>query len=277
VDAVIRQPGIHFLLLGAVLFGLLRWNEGPASGAANASDEERLFRAALDRGVARADPIVRRRLLRDMRFLAPEDSRDDAALLAEAWRLELERADPVVRRRLVQRMEFVAFARADAREPDDAELRAALAREPERWRRPARVRLSHVHLSRDHWGTELEAAARALRARLESRPPDAAERLGDPFLWGSHWPLLSEQELTARVGPELARAAFAAPVGRWSAPHPSSYGMHLVWVHEVDPGGSPAFDEVRGALRERVRENRRREERARLLASLGAVDGDLPR
>ncbi len=272
-----RHPGVHFLLLGAVLFGLVRWNEGPAPGAADASDEERLFRAALDRGVARADPIVRRRLLRDMRFLVPGDPRDEAALLAEAWRLGLDRADPVVRRRLIQRMEFVAFARADAREPDDAELRAVLARDPERWRRPARVRLSHVHLSRDRWGTQLEAAARALQARLESHPADGAERFGDPFLWGSHWPLLSEAELAARVGPELARAAFAAPVGRWSGPHPSSYGMHLVWVHEADPAGPAAFEDVRDALRERVREHRRREERTRLLASLSAIGGDVPR
>ena len=63
--------------------------------------------------------------------------------------------------------------------------RALLAREPERFALPARMRLSHVFLSRDRHGGGLAAADRALAKRLASLAPESAAGLGDPFLLGN--------------------------------------------------------------------------------------------
>jgi hypothetical protein len=129
-----------------------------------AVDDELLLREARERGLHRSDPIVRRRLVRNLRFLSDDPSRSDQELLREALALGMDRTDLVVRRRLIQKMKLMA--QAAAAEPTRAELEAFLARNRERFTQPARVRISHVYLSRDRRGDSLEADARALFDRL---------------------------------------------------------------------------------------------------------------
>jgi hypothetical protein len=264
VDAVklARHPLLHFLLLGALLFAADRARAPQAPDPR--SVDEVLLDEALARGYGRTDPIARRRLQRNARFLHPDDPRDDEALLSEAWTLGLQRSDLVVRRRLIQKMRLLAWSRADADEPGEPELRAAFALRAARWREPARVRISHVYLSRDARGPDLERDARALGPLLEGRAPEAAAGLGDPFLLGAQLPTLSEAELAARLGGDLAAAALAAPAGRWSGPARSAYGAHWIWVHERQPARDLAFEEARPALRAELR-RRRRDEALRTL------------
>ena len=62
----------------------------------------------------------------------------------------------------------------------------------------------------------------------------------------------------------------AAPLAAWAGPIPSSYGLHLVWVHEREPAGVPALGAVRSrvvhALLEERRQARLRERMAALRA-----------
>jgi hypothetical protein len=271
VDAVrlARHPLLHFLLLGALLFTADRARAPQAPRLPDGrSAEQVLLDEALARGYERSDPIARRRLQRNARFLHPDDPRDDEALLQEAYALGLQRSDLVVRRRLIQKMKLLAWSRADADEPGEPELRAAFALRPARWREPARVRISHVYLSRDARGPRLESDARALEPLLEGRSPDDAAALGDPFLLGAQLPALREAELAARLGGDLARVALAAQPGRWSGPARSAYGAHWIWVHQRWPARDLAFEEARPALRSQLRRQRRDQAVRRLVGEL---------
>jgi hypothetical protein len=226
----LRAPLLHFLLLGGGLFTLQAAFSQPGSPASSPDrvvavsaaeverlaqqgwrasgrapspeelehrirewvDEEILFREALALGWSRSDPVVQRRLIQNMRFLGDRADGEPAALLARARVLGLERSDLVVRRRLVERMKLAITATARRAEPDDAELEALLRREPERFRREARVRLTQLYLSRDRHGARLGAAARALLAELVAKGvlPEAAAGRGDPLCrpaTGSTW------------------------------------------------------------------------------------------
>ncbi|MEZ4216876.1 MAG: peptidylprolyl isomerase [Myxococcota bacterium] len=211
-------------------------------------DDEVLHREAVRLGLDRIDPVVRARLVRNMRFLAGEDDpRTDEELYAEALAVGMDRSDIVVRRRLVQQMRFLLEGAAPAAAPSDDELRAYVASRPERYRIPPRVRLTHVYLSRDRRGDALEADARALRARLErdAVPPDAARGLGDPFLHPTDLGLQTEAQLAKQLGPDFARAALALAPGGWQGPVESAYGMHLVWVRERRDAEDPDLESVR--------------------------------
>lgn len=274
-----RRPLLHFLLLGGALFGVEAVLGGasppvpvlevtaaqtrqlredarralgrePSAAELEASvgelvDEELLVRAARELGWHRSDPVVQRRLLMDMRFLG--DAGEDEDLLDRAFSLGLDRSDLVVRRRLAERVRLAVSEAADRRSPSEAELAGLLARSPERFRRPARVRLTHVFLSRDRRGPSLAHDARALLAQLarDGVAPEQASELGDPFLLPAHLPLWSEDALAARLGPDFAHAAVRAPAGRWSGPVASSYGLHAVWVHEREAARLPDLEEVR--------------------------------
>jgi len=196
---------------------------------ATAIDDEILYREALARGLDRDDPVVQRRLVTNMAFVEDDGdrARDEAATLyGTALALGMDRGDLVVRRRLIAQMRALLEEDALRAEPSDAELQQALTREPERFARPARVRLAHV-LMRD--GDAAHATADASRA--------------------TELALQSERDLARLFGAAFARQVFALPTGRWSGPVASPFGQHLVLIHEHEPPRTPALDSVRNQVR----------------------------
>ncbi len=258
--AWLRRPLLHFLAIGAALHALdARLDAGRRSPPPPAlSDEELLYREARALGLERSDPLVRRRLVRDMRFAGAGPAESDDALFAEALALGLDERDLVVRRRLVQRLVLELSAQARRQEPSEAELAACLARHAERFALPARLQLSQLFLSRQRRGDALAEDARALLAELVAArvgPQVAAER-GDPLPPPVELGWRSQRELAASFGEDFARAAFALEPGAWRGPLRSSYGLHLVFVHAHEPSRLPPLAAVRAAVREALLEER---------------------
>lgn len=279
------RPIIHFFLIGTLLFGAERlWTarEVPnqplgeirldaetrerliresvsqtgrapsedelAARAVFWADEEILFREARRIGLDQVDPVVRSRLIRNMRFLGgADDARDDEELYAEALELGMDESDIVVRRRLVQQMRFLLEGTAMRVDPTDEELAAYVASRPERYRIPERVRLSHIYLSRDRRRDALHADAERLLAQLraDAVPASRARALGDPFLHPSDFGLQSQRQLARQLGAEFAADVMNLEPGRWEGPIPSAYGNHLVWIHERETDHEPELETVR--------------------------------
>ncbi len=250
--SVLRVPALHFLLAGALLFGAKavadRTRTAPPSGP-EPSDEELLYREALALGVDRQDPAVRERLVRLGGFVGEERGERDA-LEQEARRLGLERSDVVVRRHLAEIMRLAAGRLDGADMPTDADLRAYLAAHAEAFRAPALVRFTHVYLARDGHGAALEADAEALLDELRRDhvlPADARAR-GDASLVGTDLGPIASAELDRRFGPGFSTGLEEAPLGTWIGPLRSSYGLHLVWIHERVPSRTPPLDSVRARV-----------------------------
>jgi hypothetical protein len=295
-----RVPALHFVLIGGTLFLLAgrsqpgatvrerrtivlgaadvarlrsEWAQqhgappGPAEEAAlvvTAIDEEVLHREALALGLDRNDPLVRARLVQLARYLEEGPVEDEEALERDARALGLDRTDVVLRRYLVQGMRLLAAGPRGAELPAETELQAYLDRHGGEFAQPSRVRLSHVYLSAERRPATLERDARALLARLRSErvSPERAAALGDPFVRGSRLPPAPEADLERTFGPGFAAATRTLPPEAWSGPVPSTYGLHLLWVHERTPARVPALAEVRGQVLHRVLRERR-EERVR--------------
>ncbi|MGZ3444026.1 MAG: peptidylprolyl isomerase [Polyangia bacterium] len=247
--ALVREPWVRFLLLGAALLALhrlvaprppgrridvdgalvdgLRQEQRRRTGALPTADEERA--------------LVQRYV-------------DSEVLYREALAQGLDRGDLIVRRRLVQKMEFLLEADADGREPSDEALRALLGDEAARFSRPARLTLEHVFVARDRHA-DARAEAEELRTRLAAG--DEAARLGDPFLRGRRFAQVSARELAGVFGEPFADAVAALPDDRWSAPIESSFGLHLVRVSARTAARPATLDEVRAPLRQLWRERQR--------------------
>ncbi len=225
-------------------------------------DDRLLLEDAFDRGWHRSDAIALRRLVQNQRFLAPDDPASDLELLERAFEQGMDRSDIVVRRRLLERMRLAIFAGAREPAPTRDELAAYLAAHPARFERPEQARISHVFLSRDRRGESLARDAEALGARLaaESVPPERASEFSDPLLVRSHLPLWSESRIARELGAPFAAEAMEAPVGRWTGPIESAYGLHQAYVHERTPRTQPPLDEVMSEVRAELL--REREQRA---------------
>ena len=225
-------------------------------------EDELLLREARSLGWHLTDGIVLRRLLRNQRFLETDESISDQELLERAFEQDMDKTDLVVRRRLLERMRLLISSQVRARPPSESELEAFLAENADAFRRPERVDLSHVFLSRDRRGDQLLADAEALGRKLreESIAPDRARELGDPFLLSHRIPLSSEASIGRQYGPAFAAEAIRAPGDQWSGPIPSSYGAHMVWVHEKTPAVVPPLDEIRQRVESEVLRERERSE-----------------
>jgi hypothetical protein len=271
IRRTIRSPALHFLGLGALLLVAARTLDGawdpPAPLPADVSDEELLYRAAIELGVDRTDPAVVGRLARLGQFVG-EDRGDEAALEAEARRLGLARSDVVVRRHLAHMMALAA-GRLDRNErPTDAELAARTAE----LTIPARVRFTQVYVSRGRHGARTEADATTLldTLRAEHVSPDDAAARGDAFVTGADIGPIDNVDLDRRFGPGFAAALAAAPAGAWAGPVRSTYGLHLVWVRERLAAETPALDAVRGQLTHRWLQERSAVRAQERLAALRA-------
>ncbi|MEZ4265458.1 MAG: peptidylprolyl isomerase [Myxococcota bacterium] len=281
---VSRRPLAVFLALGAALLGLRTLAAGPveaarptlvvhaptdASGgeAQRRVDDAILVEEGLRLGWASTDPVIRDRLIRNLRFVG--EAGDDAALMERALAMGMARTDLVVRQRLIFRAERLLERGAADQVPSEPELAAHLAAYPDRFVRPSRVRFDQIYLSRDRRGDSAEGEARALAERLGANPGAAFDRgLGDPLATARPGRSATRGELARDYGAPFADAVFEAPIERLSGPHPSPFGWHLVLVREREGEVRPQLAEVRDALTASWRHAQRDAVRRRLLAQL---------
>lgn len=234
-------------------------------------DEERLYREALARGLDVGDPGVEARLIEKMLFLDDAASTADApALVAQARSLGLDHDDVVIRRLLAEKLRLVATTLDPHERPDEAALRYAYHVRAEGLRAPARLHFVHVFLSRDRRGSATASDSTALRRRIEAEgiPPTDAIALGDPFPGGHVFADRTADEVARQLGRDFAERLPGLPVGAWSEPIESAYGLHLVRIDAVTPGERPGFEQVRERLRLEVEAERREHKLEALLVDL---------
>jgi hypothetical protein len=259
LKSLLREPLVHFLLLGAVLFALDGWLRPSAVGAAAGAAPIVVSQAR----IASLAQNFRRTWQRPPTKVEldglVESYVKEEVMVREALALGLDRDDAIIRRRLQQKVEFVSEAASAAAPPSDAELAKYLADHADAFRVEPKVSFAQVYLDPRRRGAALQAeATRLLDALNAPRPIDPA-RAGDALqLIEPRYENLGQAEAARLFGDGFAAAVVNQPPGRWAGPIASGYGAHLVRVEALVPGRVPALDEVR-PLVEREWANARRQ------------------
>ena len=262
---LLREPLLHFVVLGALLFGAYAWlNRG-----AVASSESRQVRVSEGDVRWLVETWSRQRQRppsRDeLRGLVTGFLKEEL-LAREARAMGLEENDAVVRRRLAQKVEFLVQDTSRLAEPTDDDLRKFYAAHPERFQTDARISFAHVFFSREK---RKDAAADAKTALVKLNDGTAkAEDMGDALLMDADPHDADPLAVTGQFGREFADSVFALKPGAWSGPIVSGYGLHLVRVSELKPGRQREFAEVKTQVLDRWREQRQSEDNEKYFASL---------
>jgi hypothetical protein len=238
VIALLRDPLVHFLALGLLIFAFT-----PAPSTAPAEST-----------VIEVDDV----LIQDLRALlgqrlerlpTPEeltrevDAWIDQEILVRTARSQgLDRGDPQIRERLAERMAFVLGAREVPQTPDEATLRALYDARKAAFRVALQVTLRQCFAGADRAraDTLLAAAeAGATRAQLAERcdPPP-----GGPVLRGR-----SKDRLVKQFGPAFIEDLDTTPVGAWHL-RQSTRGWHVVRIEHRRDGRPIPFEAARGRL-----------------------------
>jgi hypothetical protein len=265
---LLREPLVHFLVLGAGLFVLFGLVDDPAG---TRTDQIVVTAGQIDQlaeGWKRT--WQRPPTQKELDGLVQDYIREEV-YYREALAMGLDRDDMIVRRRLRQKLEFLTDDLVAAVEPTEEQLQKHLAEYAEQFRVDSSLSFDHVYFNRDRRGDEAQRDAERLLSRLEtaSRDVDLAA-LGDPLLLPGEYQQASSSEIAGRFGREFAAQLVELPVGRWVGPVESGYGLHLVLIHERIPGQIPALEDVRRAVEREWSAARRKEAAEALYQGLRA-------
>ena len=242
---LLREPLVHFVVLGALLFAVWAWQQRhgprtpPPRTIALTLDDIRQLQIGFTAQWQR--PPTEKEMLAMI-----EDRIREEILYREALAMGLDKDDTIVRRRMAQKMQFLAEDVSAQYEPTSEELNTWFAKNTKMFEQPARVTFRTLYFSPDKRGHAARADAVAALARLSGKPatfPGAAA-LADRFMFPDYMADRTPSEIAKDFGPGFARELFDQKPGAWAGPIESGYGWHLVFVDSLIPGRIPVFEEI---------------------------------
>lgn len=274
---VLREPLVHFLLLGGLLFLWFQWKGGASGPGTNrivvTPGQVRNLASGYTKTWSRPPSED------ELKGLIDEYVREEIAT-REAMALGLDRDDTVIRQRLRQKLEFLSGDEAASASPTDAEIEAWLKAHPEAFGGEVRLSFRQVFVRADR-GKDAGREADRILARLRAADPEApATDLGDATMLPGEMPLGPLRDVSAVFGTDFARRLADAPTGEWTGPLASSYGLHLVLVSERVEPEAPSLAAVRPLVTREILAERRKKELEQLYERLLAkydVTIEMPR
>jgi hypothetical protein len=264
----LREPLLHFLLIGAALFLLHRVLNGGETDAPGEIVVTEARVEALAENFART--WMRPPTAQELKGLV-DDYVAEEIYYREAIAMGLDADDIVIRRRLRQKMEFISEDLSSAVPPTDAQLQEYLDQHAEKFLEPPRLTFQQVFLSTEKRGAAARNDAEKLLTELQAgRGPASAADAGDPTLLPPAMESASLQDIGNTFGSEFAPAVEEAPVGQWVGPVQSGYGLHLVRVDRREAGTMPTLAEIRPIVQREWEAERRSDVTVSLLATLRA-------
>ena len=276
----LNRPWLHFIVLGSLLYylqgvlfpvpkpvigplndarleslqqqwfsatGRLPSAEQQARMVAAELDRDMLFQRAIEFDLHLYDTVVYQRLLRNMRFLQLGEGKTDQELYEEALAMRLHLGDEVVKRRLIQVMEQLLLAANPPQPVTEEELSAEFDKRRDELRRPPRYSIEHLYFNR-----ERESEIDGVIAIISDQNLSAVEarEMSSPFLPGYQFMRQTPDQLARHFGAAFVKnlQQLDPQPGTWRGPVRSTYGLHYVWISELEPERDATLEEVRGQL-----------------------------
>jgi peptidyl-prolyl cis-trans isomerase C len=241
----LREPLLHFLLLGVALFGVYAYMHPGRGGfessrqiALNIDELQQMDTYFVSQWHRQPTPAEFQAMV--------EDKVREEILYREGLAIGLDKDDEIVKRRMAQKMQFLAEDVAAAHEPSTTELRAWFEKNSNKFALPSRYSFRHLYFSPDKRGRNAQEDATEALAKIFGQPEDSqrAASVSDQFMFQDYYGDVTPEAIAKEFGPQFAVAVEKLKPGSWQGPVESGYGWHLVFVGMVIPGRIPAFEEI---------------------------------
>jgi hypothetical protein len=252
---LIKEPLLHFLVLGALIFAYYDW----VSGGIPDSEEILITRGDQQHLLnIFARTWQRPPTTQEFEGLLQDHIRNEIAY-REGVAMGFDQGDTIIRRRMRQKLELLTDEIVALAEPTDNELGEFLQTNPELFRLDPRFDLRLIYFSKDQRGNSAHADALTLLERLKQDPSSDWTTMGDPWLLPNEYRDTSFNDLERQMGESFTEAVQDIEPGEWTGPVTSGYGLHLVIVDSRIAGRDPGLDEVRDLVRTQLMNQRRLE------------------
>jgi hypothetical protein len=246
----LREPLLHFLLIGLVLFAVYAYINRGRIGIESprqivlSLDELRTVKAYFE-GQWHRPPTPQ-----EFQALV-EDKIKEEVLYREGLAMGLDKDDTIVKRRMAQKVQFLSEDVAAAHEPSTTELKAWFEKNTDKFTLPSRYSFRHIYFSPDKRGKNARDDAAQALARTAGQPEDSPliPSTADRFMFQDYYSDRTPSAIAKEFGPQFAVALEKLKPGSWQGPIESGFGWHLVFVDTVIPGRIPAFEEVESEVK----------------------------
>lgn len=257
MKSFLKEPLVHFLIIGALLFiffDIYRATDQESEKTIRITEAQiETLRASFTR-TWRRPPTNQ-----ELEGLVKELIREEIAC-REATSMGLDRDDPYIRRRLKMKMDFMLEDMSELVPPTDKELTLFLQQHRELFRVEPKVRFSHVYLEVKKHGDSLQDDTIQLLKELVNGGPNLdLDQYGDPTILPKTVPLSFASAVDRQFGKSFTEQLAGLDVGVWQGPVTSSYGLHLVLVHDFIQGWDPNLSEARAVVEREFMARRRQE------------------
>lgn len=253
---ILKEPLLHFVLLGAALFGA--YSLMPKEVSRGDAGKIVVTQGQIEHLTAGFTKTWQRPPTADELAALVRDFVQEEVYCREAMAMGLDKDDTVIRRRLRQKLEFVSEDIADRAEPTEADLNAYLQAHAATFRTPPRFTFRQVYLSPQKHRDTLARDAAQLLAQLNQAGNQAdTSALGDTLMLDDQFVAIPASEVARQFGETFAAKLATLAPGQWQGPVESGYGVHLVLVSERSEGRQPALAEVREAVSREWADTRR--------------------
>ena len=243
MSRLLREPLLHFLLIGAGLFVLFSF--------VNPGDE---IREADDQIIVSEGRIAQLSSIFEKTWQRPPSKKELEGLIddfileeiyyRQAIEMGIDRDDTIIRRRLRQKVEFLTDDAASLVQPEEAELESFLAESADRFRKDSTYTFRQVYISPDKHGDGLDAH---IEAQLEALR-DGEDVIGDSGLIDPAFKDESARGVDSTFGRNFSDELDKLELGKWLGPVRSGLGFHLIKLDARNPGEVPALADVRIAV-----------------------------
>ena len=254
---LLREPLLHFLMLGAAMFGTYQLVSGVGFFGTQLLEEIVITEGHVDALILGFERVWQRPPTeQELDGLVQAHIREEV-MYREALAMGLDRDDTIIRQRLQQKLAFLTEDIASLADPTEAELEAFLVTNQERFREQTRFSFEQVYFNVSERGSSAEADAELRLAELsqsnttgpgeDSNPSIDTALLGDQLLL-SQFNKAYEREILRAMGSRFLVGLQSLSVGSWQGPIESDFGLHLVKLSERIEGIVPPLDDIRGLV-----------------------------
>lgn len=265
---LVREPLIHFLLLGTALFLIHAW-------ISQTKEEEPDNQRRIEISAGLIERLQETWSKQRKRPPTPEELQGlvdghlkEEVFYREALQMGLDQNDTIIRRRLAQKMGFLIEDLVPSN-PSIESLTTFFTENIEKYREPTRITFTHIYFSKDYRdNAEADAIALLEKFKAQAQPLLRVSGHGDAFMLNHDYSNQSWQKVTQSFGRDFADAVFKLETKSWQGPVTSAYGFHLVRVSQRSKSRLKTLDEVRDEVYRDWQYTRRKEANQKAYAKL---------
>ena len=240
---LLKEPLLHFVLLGFVFFGLYN-----VVNKQNDSESVILIDDFDINNIIASWEMQWKRLPTDeeLKSLVDQNIRQEI-FYQEALKMKLDHNDEIIKRRLAQKMQFLSNDLATINEPTDEELKKFYDANFEDYLTPSVYSFYQIIFSPDNRNDPKNDAEQAL-LKFKELSIDQIKNKGDVLPFPFFFENKNSDEINRQLGMQFSDNLNTLKTNDWMGPVSSGFGYHLVYITEKTGPQIPDFETVKEDL-----------------------------